>query len=207
VEAVLDKKPDLLFLDIQMPGKSGFEIAKELHDAGNPPPIIFVTGFDNYAIAAIRHAAFDFLVKPVQAAELEHALERFRNALPKHDPVDQIRKLVERTLSRPRIKISAAGGFTLINTDDIVYIRADWNYSELFFGGEKSALATMNIGAIMETLPESSFFRISRSLIINVNYLTKVSRRKREAILVKDGQEYRFPIPLLNIRKLERFLE
>lgn len=204
---ILGGKPDLLFLDIQMSGKTGFEIAKELHDAGSPPAIIFVTGFDNYAIAAIRHAAFDFLVKPVDPAELGQALERFRNTVVRPDPVDQIRRLVERTLSKPRIKISTAGGFTLINTDDILYIRADWNYSEIFFGGEKSELATMNIGAIMETLPENGFFRISRSLIINVNYLVKVSRRRREATLVKDGREYKFPIPLLNIRKLERFLD
>jgi two-component system LytT family response regulator len=86
-------------------------------------------------------------------------------------------------------------------------IRADWNYSELFFGGGKSELATMNIGSLEESLPKNDFFRISRSLIINVNYLTKVNRKKRLAVLVKDGQEYSFPIPLLNIRKLERFLE
>ncbi|HNY01395.1 MAG TPA: LytTR family transcriptional regulator DNA-binding domain-containing protein [Bacteroidales bacterium] len=56
-------------------------------------------------------------------------------------------------------------------------------------------------------LPTNEFYRISRSIIINVGYLAKVSRKKREAVLIKDGREYRLPIPLLNIRKLERFLE
>ncbi len=120
VDLIHEHQPDVVFLDIQMPEKTGFEIAKELLEAGNSP--------------------------------------------------------------------------------------ADWNYSELFFGVGKSELATMNIGSLEESLPKNDFFRISRSLIINVNYLTKVNRKKRLAQLIKDGQEYNFPIPLLNIHKLERFL-
>ena len=71
VDTILAKKPDLLFLDIQMPGRSGFEIAKELAEAGDQPAIIFATGFDHFAIEAIRHAAFDFLVKPVNPGRAE----------------------------------------------------------------------------------------------------------------------------------------
>ncbi len=171
VETILDSKPDLLFLDIQIPGKTGFEIAKELHDAGDPPAIIFVTGFDRFAIEAIRHAAFDFLVKPVNPEELAQSIERLQNVPSKSVQLAQFTKLIERTLSKPKIKISNTGGFSLINPADIIYIQADWNYSELFFGVGKSELATMNIGSLEESLP------------------------------------VKYAIPLLNIRKLERFLE
>jgi DNA-binding LytR/AlgR family response regulator len=68
-------------------------------------------------------------------------------------------------------------------------------------------MVTTNLGTLEKTLPENSFFRISRSVIINTSYLKKVSRKKRLAYLVKDGKEYTFKIPLINIRKLERFLE
>jgi two-component system LytT family response regulator len=207
VDAILREKPDLLFLDIQMPGKSGFEIASELLESDIFPSIIFVTAFDRFAIEAIRHAAFDFLVKPVNPEELNQAIRRFHDSAPKSSPVDQLTRLIERTLARPKLKISTAGGFTLIDPAEIVYIQADWNYSEIFLGKEKCELATLNIGAIEEALPKTNFYRINRSVIINVNYLTKVSRKKREATLIKDGQEFNFPIPLLNIRKLERFLE
>ena len=207
VETIGKHAPDLVFLDIQMPGKSGFEIAHELHEAGDPPDIIFVTAFDRFAIEAIRHAAFDFLVKPVIPEELAQAIARLKQKPEKSDQAAQFRKLIGLVMNRPKIKISNAGGFSLIDPAEIVFIRADWNYSELFFNHEKSELATMNIGLLEETLPEKEFYRISRSLIINVNYLKKVSRKKRQALLVKDGVEYAFPIPLLNIRKLERFLE
>lgn len=206
-DIILEKKPDLLFLDIQMPVKTGFEITRDLHEAGDPPSIIFVTGFDQFAIEAIRHAASDFLVKPVNPDELKQAITRLQVLPSKSSQAEQFARLIERTLSKPKIKISNAGGFSLISPADIIYIRADWNYSELFFSGEKRELATMNIGSLEESLPKNDFFRISRSLIINVTYLTKVSRKKREATLQKDGQEYKFPIPLLNIRRLERFLE
>ncbi len=207
VETVGELAPDAIFLDIQMPGKNGLEIARELHEAGDPPAIIFVTAFDSYAISAIRHAAFDFLVKPVDPGELREAIDRLIKQPRRSGPDDRIARLLERTLLRPRIKISTAGGFTLINPADVIYIRADWNYSEFFLGDGKSELATQNIGSVEDLLPPNEFHRISRSVIINAGYLTKVSRKKREALLVKDGKEYRFPIPLLNIRKLEKFLE
>jgi two-component system LytT family response regulator len=206
VDLILEKKPDLIFLDIQMPGKTGFEIASELLEAGNPPAVIFSTGFDQFAIEAIRHAAFDFLVKPVNPAELKQAIERLQQQSSKPDFTNQLSRLIERTLSKPKLKISTNCGFTLISTEEIVYIQADWNYSEIFFGNGKSELATMNIGSLESNLLQNGFFRISRSIIINVNYLTKVNRKKRMATLVSNGQEFTFPIPLLNIRKLERFL-
>lgn len=206
VDTILDVRPDLLFLDIQMPGMSGFEVARALADVGFLPPVIFVTAFDHFAIEAIRHSAFDFLVKPVSPEELAAALSRFREQRQETPIREKYRRLIERSLAPRRLKISTAGGFTLIDPDEIVYIQADWNYSEIFFGKGKSEVCTLNIGAVLELLPEGSFFRINRSLIIHTKYLKKVSRKKREALLTKGEEEFILPIPLLNIRKLEAFL-
>ncbi len=207
VDIILEMRPDLLFLDIQMPGMTGFEVAKALMEEGFHPPIIFVTAFDHFAIEAIRHSAFDFLVKPVTAEELHRALERLREEKQEVPVREKYSRLIERSLVPQRLKINTAGGFTLIDPDEIVYVQADWNYAEIFLGGGKSELCTLNIGALEAMLPENGFFRISRSMIINTKYLTKVSRKKREALLIKQSESFTFPIPLLNIRKLERFLE
>jgi len=207
VPIIIENKPDLLFLDIQMPGKSGFEIVRKLSQEDYRSEIIFVTGFDQYAIEAIRFAAFDYLVKPVNPEELKQAIGRFEEKDRDGTTEEQIKKLLERTISKPKIKLSTAGGFTLINPDDIIYINADWNYADIICGPDKSEMVTTNLGTLEKTLPANSFFRISRSVIINTAYLKKVSRKKRLAYLVKDGKEYTFKIPLLNIRKLERFLE
>ena len=106
VDLIHEHQPDVVFLDIQMPEKTGFEIARELLEAGDAPAIIFATGFDKFAIEAIRHAAFDFLVKPVNPEELKQTVSRLEHALLIKDgqkylfpiPLLNIRKL-ERFLS------------------------------------------------------------------------------------------------------------
>jgi len=207
LETIDNYKPDLIFLDIHMPGKSGFEIAGELCREGCKPEIIFVTAFDEYAIEAIRHAAFDYLLKPVKQEELAAAIDRLLVKQLQQDRGLQIKRLFELAENKGKLKISTTGGFTLINPADILYINADWNYAEIYYDSEKNELVTMNIGSLTELLPLMDFFRINRSTIINVAYLVKVSRKHRTAYMVKDGKEYTFKIPLLNIRKLERFLE
>ncbi len=204
----IDKfEPDLLFLDIDMPGKSGIEIAGELYHEDCKPEIIFVTAFNEFAIEAIRNAAFDYLLKPVKQVELTAAIGRLMMKQLQQNRGQQIRRLMDGVSGKGKLKISTTGGFTLINPSDILYIQADWNYTEIFFDGEKKELVTVNIGSLEEMLPPLLFFRINRSVIINFAYLVKVSRKNRLAYLVKDGKEYTFKIPLLNIRKLERILE
>jgi len=207
VPIIIESNPDLVFIDIQMPGKDGFEIVNELTRAGCKPAIIFVTAFDNYAIEAIRYAAFDYLVKPVNPEELKHSIKRLQLENRERNRDEQIKKLLDRTLNKPKIKFSTTGGFTLVNPEEIIYIKADWNYAEIFFRSDKSEMVSINLGALQEILPKNNFFRISRSVIINVSFLIKVSRKKRLAFLIKDEVEYTFKIPLMNIRKLERFLE
>lgn len=77
VESILNLRPQLVFMDVEMPAKTGFDLVQEVRSHGLNPTFIFVTGYDQYAIKAIRHAAFDFLVKPVDIDELKEALERF----------------------------------------------------------------------------------------------------------------------------------
>jgi len=207
IEVIENYKPGLVFLDIHMPGKSGFEVIDELCREGCKPEIIFVTAFDKYAIEAIRHAAFDYLLKPVKKHELASAIDRLFEKQLQQDRDQQIKRLLERAVNKGKLKFSTTGGFTLINPAEILYIQADWNYSEIYYEAEKLELITMNIGALEKLLPPQDFFRISRSVIINVAYLKKVTRTKRLAFLKKDEKEYSFKIPLLKIRALEKFLE
>jgi len=202
---IIEKKPDLLFLDIQMPGKSGFDILGEIHRAGVKPCVIFVTAFENFAIQAIKASAFDYLLKPVDRTELAVAVERAINQINGREPERNYSLLLEMT-SRKKLKFNTAGGFFLIDPSDIVYIQADWNYSEIHLGKEKYEVVVVNLGEIEKMLPPSEFARISRSVIVNLKYLSKVQRIKRLCILNKDGEVFQFRIPLLRIRDLEKLL-
>ena len=133
VNKILELKPDLVFMDIQMPEKTGFEIVSELFSNDFKPDFIFVTAFDKFAIEAIRHAAFDYLLKPIAPLEFNKALMRYTLKLNTENHVKNIQSLIENTILKHKIKLSTAGGFTLIDVEEILYIQADWNYAEIFF--------------------------------------------------------------------------
>ncbi|MFZ4707460.1 MAG: LytR/AlgR family response regulator transcription factor [Bacteroidales bacterium] len=207
VETVKLYKPDLIFLDIQMPEKDGFEVLRDLWGEKLQTEVIFVTAFDKFAIDAIRFSALDYLLKPISPFDLQNALIRFLGKANNHD-FSSIQTLLEKSvLQANKLKFNTNSGFFMISPDEIVYIQADWNYSEIYLCNSKSELVAMNLGKLEEMLPKHLFCRINRSIIINVLYLIRVNRKKRLAILEKDGNEYSFKIPLLNIRRIERFVD
>jgi two-component system LytT family response regulator len=208
LDAVKQHKPDLIFLDIQMPGKDGFDVVRDLLEENIQPEVIFVTAFDKFAIDAIRFSALDYLLKPVSPFDLQNALIRFLDRVKSPEPSASFHTLLEKSiLHSNKLKFNTHSGFFMLSPEDIIYIQADWNYSEVFLGEKKSELITINIGKLEEMLPKHLFCRISRSIIINVSWLVRVNRRKRLAILEKDGKEFSLKIPLLNIRKIENFID
>jgi len=208
LETVRQVKPDLIFLDIQMPGKDGFDVLREILDENLQPEVIFVTAFDKFAIDAIRFSALDYLLKPVSPYDLQNALIRFLTKSKNADNSNALNELLKKTLLHAnKLKFHTQSGFYMISPQDIVYIQADWNYSEIFLSDTKSELVTTNIGKLEDMLPKHLFYRISRSIIVNISYLVRINRKKRLAILVKEDKEYSFKIPLLNISKIEKFIE
>ncbi|MFO7368692.1 MAG: LytTR family DNA-binding domain-containing protein [Bacteroidales bacterium] len=202
VGKILQLKPDLLFLDIQMPVMSGFEVLQAIYQAQVKPAVIFVTAFDEFAIQAIRSSAFDYLLKPVDETELFTAVERMLATYKQKEQHEHYQKLIGQVTTK-KLRFNTTGGFMLVNPDDIVYIQADWNYSEIHVSKDKHEVVTMNIGAVEEILPAGQFARISRSVIINLAYLEKVQRARRLCTLRKDEVAYEFKIPILRIRYLE----
>ncbi|MBN1145142.1 MAG: response regulator [Bacteroidales bacterium] len=192
----------LLFLDIQMPVMSGFEVLQAIYQAQVKPVVIFVTAYDEFAIQAIRSSAFDYLLKPVDETELISAVERLIATYKQKEQADNFQKLIGQ-VTQKKLRFNTTGGFMLVNPEDIVYIQADWNYSEIHVSKDKHEVVTMNIGAVEELLPAGQFARISRSVIINLAYLEKVQRARRLRTLRKDDVTYEFKIPILRIRYLE----
>ncbi len=204
VPIILETKPDLLLLDIQMPEKSGFDVIRGLKESGFEPSVIFVTAYDNFAIEAIKNAAFDYLLKPVDKEALQHSLSRYFYNHAKEERSAKYMSLLENVDYKKKIKLSNSGGFILLNLEDIVHIQADWNYSKVYTAKDQYQTVTMNLGMLENTLPEKGFMRINRSHIINLNYLTRVRRLARKCYLEKDGVEYEFCIPITRIRELEK---
>lgn len=177
--------PDVVFLDIQMPGMSGFEMLDRLGD--QVPEIIFVTAFDQYAIRAIRYSALDYLLKPVSAADLARALGLFRQK-------------TERLLSQTRLlslrhNLSAAeaGEFDLVllsksegeirfRAGDIVRCEADSNYTKIILASGKLFLASKTLGDMEELLAPECFVRIHKSHVVNTTHVRSLTRNHEVAM-------------------------
>ncbi len=196
----------LVFLDIQMPEKDGFGVLRDLKQEGYEPFMIFVTAYDHYAVQAIKNAAFDYLIKPVDKKELQISLQRFFEALEKEQRTNQYAELLESIDSGKKIRLNNSGGFIVLKPEEILFVEADWNYSKVYRARDSYETVTMNIGSVEKILPENSFLRINRSTIINLHYLTRVLRLARKCILEKDGDTFEFCIPLGRIREVERRL-
>lgn len=198
------ERPHLVLLDIQMPEKDGFYFIKQVQHSGADPGIIFVTAYEHYAIQAIRNSVFDYILKPVHQEELEGAIERFRVQGSKVQE-QNLQKLVESLQggSPNRIKLNTRSGYVLIDPAEIVYCKADGNYTHIQLTRGTSVMITQNLGAIEEILNGNSFFRASRSYLLNLRYISKVDRKSSICLLEYPGASCSVKIPAKKLRLLE----
>ncbi len=196
--------PHLVFLDIQMPEKDGFHFVEQVHQTGEDPGIIFVTAFEHYAIQAIRNSVFDYILKPVHQEELDAAIERFRLRGRKvHD--QDLNLLVEalRGNGPSKIKLNTRSGYILIDPVEVAYCQADGNYTHIKMIHGSSETITQNLGAIEEILDGRSFFRASRSYLLNLRYLSRVDRKSCSCTLEYAGESCSIKIPAQKVKMLE----
>lgn len=145
-------------------------------------------------------------MKPVEASDLQSALDRLPSQKP-YNLENKIDLLLAELEGKHKIKLDSSGSFILVDPNEIIYCQADWNYSEVYLTGDRREVLSMSIGKLEERLISSRFFRINRSIIINIDYLVKVKRILRKCILKQNAQEYSFSIPRANIRELEKRME
>jgi two-component system LytT family response regulator len=177
-QKTLSLKPGLILLDIQMPGKDGFELVRMINELQMDSGFVFVTAYDKYAIRAIRASAFDYLLKPVDPDELEMVIDRFREEYHRNNIHSRITELLTNLGKSKRIKVNTRTGFIIIDTDEILYCKAAGNYTEVYLVSGRKEIVTSNLGNFMDQVMEENFFRISRSVLINLSYLTQVDNKK-----------------------------
>lgn len=186
-------QPDLLFLDIQMPVKNGFELVSDLRNLEISIPVIFVTAYDQFAIQAIKASALDYLMKPVDPFELAKAIQKFRNQEQKDRYQEKLESLLNTVnptpVTQPKIRFNNRSGYILIHPDDILYLEADANYTHIHLRGNSKETISNNLGMVEKSLPENDFLRISRSVIINMQWLQRVDRINHLCYLHCDHRE------------------
>jgi len=174
---VAELNPDLILLDIQMPGKSGFELVDSLQSIERDIGYIFVTAYDEYAIKAMKSSAIDYLLKPVDPELLKDAIWRFREDRQQQVLNERIEHLMGDLGLGRRIKVNTRTGFLVIDPKEITCCTADGNYTEIVMVNGRSEIISNNLGSMEKELADDGFFRISRSALINIRYLTHVNSK------------------------------
>lgn len=198
--AVRQLRPDLLFLDIQMPGGDGFSVIDRL--GAELPPVIFVTAFDHYALRAFEAAPLDYLTKPVEMSRLTAAVTRARatlDLLQRDERIAELQATVAVLRASIRDRHDPADNFWIrgrlghdrIRPDEIDYVRAERDYVRLFLAGQQSHLVAESMASLENRIADLGFLRIHRSTMVRQAAIRGVARRGYGSLIavLNDGTE------------------
>ena len=186
LESIATLKPDVVFLDIRMPGLTGIEVARAALECSPASQIVFVTAYDQYALDAFEQGALDYLLKPVARERLQATVKRVQARLDKgHSEPVLMEALLQRLAQRPVVAtekppmawITASAGreTRLVMLEDVAYFQADNKYTRVM-SGEGEALLRTPLRELLEVLDPNNFKQIHRSTIVNMKAVASVQR-------------------------------
>lgn len=182
--------PDLIFLDVQMRGETGFDLLDKIHVNSI---VIFTTAFSEFAIKAFRYSATDYLLKPIDITEFKQAVSK---AIEKHkqhtDTTEQIAFLKElKSVNKnpDKLTVPTAAGFLFISINDIVYCHALGNYTEFHLTANQKFLSSYTLGYYTEILEHHSFFRVHRSFLVNLAQIKMYRKGEGGTIVMSNSDE------------------
>jgi two-component system LytT family response regulator len=201
IECIRRLAPELVFLDVQMPKKSGFDLLKELSPIDFK--VIFVSAFDKYAIKAIKFSALDYLLKPVDVDELITAVNKVNDDHPRSlYQYQSVWNNVQHKSGRiDRLAVPTFDGIDFYKTDDIIFCKADGNYTHLYLADKSVKLASKNLKDFENILLDSGFCRVHHSFLINLMHVQKYVKGEGGYVLMTDHHQVE-----ISRRKKEEFL-
>lgn len=201
LEIVRQERPDILFLDVEMPFMSGFDFVQAL--GPTTVSIIFTTAYDTYAVQAFKVNAVDYLLKPIDKEELIQAVSKVAK---KPQPLDQhllsglIRTALEQQAPR-KITIHTVDGIHLLQLDDILYCKSEGSYSFIYLKDQPVLMVSKNLAEMEELIKSSRFFRVHKSHLINQDHILKVNKADGGDVIMSNQEK----VPIARQRKVDFF--
>ncbi len=192
IEEIEELQPDVVFLDVEMPEMNGLELLK--HFPGRSFHVIFTTAHEKYALPALKASATDYLVKPLSP----------------QDVYDALKKCLDRRLSKDpqtapgvhKISLASSNELLFVNTNDIIRIEANNNYSHFYFVNRPKLIVSKTLKEFDEQLTPHNFFRVHQSHLINLNYVEAVQSNDGDYVLLQQGHKVE-----ISRRKKPEFLQ
>ena len=179
---IQELKPQVVFLDINMPGMNGFQMLEGIYQRDFC--VIFLTAYSEHGITAVKAGATDYLLKPLMLSELQGAVKKVVLHY-ETKPSGSVNSKPEE--NKNLVLINHSKGFTLVDFKDIVWLEASDNYTNLFLNGQKKIVASKTLKEFEAILPETDFFRIHRSALINIHFVKEYSNHEGGEVILSDG--------------------
>jgi two-component system, LytTR family, response regulator len=218
VEAVDRLQPDLIFLDVQMPGLTGFEVARRLLDSEAGAQIVFVTAYDQHAIEAFEVNAVDYLLKPVEAGRLATAVDRVRRRVqsdravskaPSTEDMDKLLSLLsDRQDRREQLALKVADRFLLVQSDEVIHASVEDDVITVVTNSLSGTSNYRTLDELQARLDPAIFWRVHRSHLVNINKIKEiVPWFSRNYILkMRDGKGTEIPVSRSQTKRLREYL-
>ena len=181
--------PNLVFMDINMPGKTGMELVELMHSRNVDVPVVFVSAFEEYAIRAIRNQIYDFLLKPVDRKELKSVVEKYRR-LNKKDLPGKLMEVLGTIKESSKIRINSRHSYILVNPDEIVYCDAEDGYTNLYLITGKKEVSNTSLTQVEAKVKTRNFYRLGRSFLINLDHIRSINKGSDSVIMQYDGHKW-----------------
>ncbi|MEO0471995.1 MAG: LytTR family DNA-binding domain-containing protein [Bacteroidota bacterium] len=188
---LIEHKPDLVFLDIEMPEENGFGLIEKGNKLALDFDVIFTTAFHEYALKAIKFSALDYLVKPIDFEELVAAVQKARKNLLERNASQRYLHLIQnlRQTNLQKLALPTQNGFQFIPIDSISHCQSEGNYIRIYQQDGSEILATRLLKEVEDLLPGETFFRIHRSSLINLDCVKQYHRGEGGTIQMLNGKE------------------
>ena len=218
MDVIREQKPDLVLLDIQMPGRTGFEVTRELLLREVNTQIVFVTAYDQYAIEAFEVNAVDYLLKPVEAGRLGHSIERVKRRMASEraagrDVDDRqlervLQQVNQRRSQRERIALKVGERFQLIPSDDIIYASLVDDVITVVAGGLTGTSNFRTLDELHSNLDPEVFWRVHRSHLVNINKVKEIMPwfSRNYILKMKDAKGTEIPVSRAQTKRLREYL-
>lgn len=189
IELLKTHKPDVVFLDIQMPDGTGFKLLEDIENIDFE--VIFSTAFDQYAIKAIKYSALDYLLKPVNPEDLINSIDKLEEKLKRGKDNINIRFLIDSMKNKgnesKKIVLSTSEGMHIVEIDNIIRCESEDYYTKFFFNDGKSIMVSRTLKENEEMLSDYNFIRSHKSHLVNIRYIKSFLKMDGGSILMKDG--------------------
>lgn len=188
ITAIKRHKPDIVFLDIEMPHVSGFDVLEATKNIGYQ--VIFTTAYDQFAIKAIKFSALDYLLKPIDIEELKNAVSRIRPSEPQILAAKLEHIYEALNIQHPKankIALPFGGGYEMVSFEHIIRAESESNYTTVFLDDGKKSVLSKTLSEVEKLLPASQFYRIHHSHLININRIRKIFKSDGGYIIMDDN--------------------